>query len=65
MGSTDTPGRHTVLAEADSGAYHSLRQRPVTRAERYALGQEPAPDGAAAVAGATGRRRRIDRTRSA
>ena len=39
MGSTDTPGRHTVLAEADSSAYHSLRQRPVTRAERYALGK--------------------------
>lgn len=33
------PTRHTVLAEADSGAYHSLRQRPVTRAERYALGK--------------------------
>ncbi len=33
------PTRHTVLAEIDSGAYHSLRQRPVTRAERYALGK--------------------------
>ena len=33
------PARHTVLAETDSGAYHSLRQRPVTRAERYALGK--------------------------
>ena len=32
-------GRHTVLAEADSGPYHSLRQRPVSRAERYALGR--------------------------
>ncbi|CAN5294051.1 DUF2252 domain-containing protein [soil metagenome] len=30
---------HTVLAEVDSGSYHSLRQRPVTRAERYALGK--------------------------
>jgi uncharacterized protein (DUF2252 family) len=30
---------HTVLAEADGGAYRSLRQRPVTRAERYALGK--------------------------
>ena len=30
---------HTVLAEADGGAYQSLRQRPVTRAERYALGK--------------------------
>lgn len=33
------PLRHTVLADADSAAYHSLRQRPVTRAERYALGK--------------------------
>ena len=33
------PTRHTVLAEADGGAYHSLRQRPVTRAQRYALGK--------------------------
>src|SRR6476619_7964361 len=30
---------HTVLLEADSSAYQSLRQRPVTRAERYALGK--------------------------
>jgi hypothetical protein len=30
---------HTVLAEADGSAYQSLRQRPVTRAERYALGE--------------------------
>ena len=37
--SSDGTGRHTVLAEADSSAYHSLRQRPVTRAERYALGK--------------------------
>ncbi|CAN3128087.1 DUF2252 domain-containing protein [Mycobacterium sp. smrl_JER01] len=33
------PARHTVLADTDSSAYHSLRQRPVTRAERYALGK--------------------------
>lgn len=33
------PSRHTVLADADGGAYHSLRQRPATRAERYALGK--------------------------
>ncbi len=33
------PNRHTVLADIDSAAYHSLRQRPVTRAERYALGK--------------------------
>ncbi|PQD99627.1 DUF2252 domain-containing protein [Mycobacterium sp. EPG1] len=33
------PIRHTVLAETDSSAYHSLRRRPVTRAERYALGK--------------------------
>lgn len=30
---------HTVFAETDSSAYQSLRQRPVTRAERYALGK--------------------------
>src|SRR6476620_2195305 len=30
---------HTVLADADGTAYRSLRQRPVTRAERYALGK--------------------------
>ncbi|MDG4664518.1 DUF2252 domain-containing protein [Mycobacterium sp. 236(2023)] len=36
---TPEPTRHTVLAEADAAAYHSLRQRPVTRAERYALGR--------------------------
>ena len=30
-------GGHIVLAEADGAAYRSLRQRPVTRAERYAL----------------------------
>ena len=30
---------HTVLADADGQAYRSLRQRPVTRAERYALGR--------------------------
>lgn len=35
----NAPRRHTVLAEADSSAYHSLRQRPVSRAERYALGR--------------------------
>ncbi|VEG52992.1 Uncharacterized protein conserved in bacteria [Mycolicibacterium aurum] len=33
------PTRHTVLADTDSGAYHSLRQRPVTRAQRYELGK--------------------------
>ena len=32
-------GGHVVLAEADGGAYRSLRQRPVTRAERHALGK--------------------------
>jgi uncharacterized protein (DUF2252 family) len=30
---------HTVLTDADGSAYRSLRQRPVTRAERYALGK--------------------------
>lgn len=33
------PDGHTVIAEADGRAYRSLRQRPVTRAERYALGK--------------------------
>lgn len=33
------PARHTVLADADSAAYHSLRRRPITRAERYELGK--------------------------
>ena len=33
------PSGHTVLAEADGSAYRSLLQRPVTRAERYALGK--------------------------
>ena len=37
-GGAETSG-HTVLADADGGAYRSLRQRPVTRAERYALGK--------------------------
>ena len=32
-------GGHTVLVEADGSAYQSLRQRPVTRAARYALGK--------------------------
>ena len=30
---------HTVLADADGAAYSSLRQRPVDRSERYALGR--------------------------
>jgi uncharacterized protein (DUF2252 family) len=30
---------HTVLADADGTPYSSLRQRPVDRAERYALGK--------------------------
>lgn len=30
---------HPVLAETDGTAYRSLRHRPVTRAERYALGK--------------------------
>ncbi len=31
--------RHAVFAEIDSSAYHSLRERPATRAERYQLGK--------------------------
>ncbi|WP_137147311.1 DUF2252 domain-containing protein [Mycolicibacterium sp. CR10] len=35
-----SPARgHTVHSEVDGAAYQSLRQRPVTRAERYALGK--------------------------
>ena len=30
---------HTVIADIDGAAYASLRQRPVTRAERYAMGK--------------------------
>ena len=30
---------HNVLADADGTAYRSLRQRPETRAERFALGK--------------------------
>jgi uncharacterized protein (DUF2252 family) len=30
---------HTVLAYSDGGAYTSLRQRPVDRSERYAIGR--------------------------
>ena len=33
-------GQHTVLAEAESSPYHSLRQRPISRAERYELGRK-------------------------
>ena len=33
------PLRHAVFAEIDSSAYHSLRERPATRAERYQLGR--------------------------
>ena len=39
MDGTGATSVHTVLAEADGTAYRSLRQRPVTRAERYALGK--------------------------
>src|SRR5690349_17651224 len=34
-----TSGGHRVTADADGTPYRSLRQRPVTRAERYALGK--------------------------
>jgi uncharacterized protein (DUF2252 family) len=39
MDGSAATGGHIVLAEADGAAYRSLRQRPVTRAERYALGR--------------------------
>jgi uncharacterized protein (DUF2252 family) len=39
-GPAQLPARgHTVLAEADGTPYSSLRQRPVERAERYAIGR--------------------------
>ncbi|GAA1235619.1 DUF2252 domain-containing protein [Pseudonocardia alaniniphila] len=40
-GTADHPpvSAHTVLADADGSAYSSLRQRPMARAERYALGK--------------------------
>ncbi|HYP44567.1 MAG TPA: DUF2252 domain-containing protein [Propionibacteriaceae bacterium] len=34
-----TPDRHTVLASADSESYSSLRRRPTSRSERYAMGK--------------------------
>ena len=36
---SDAATGHTILADADGAAYQSLRQRPATRAERYALGK--------------------------
>src|ERR1700759_2486283 len=39
MNGSGASGTHTILAEADGTAYRSLRQRPATRAERYALGK--------------------------
>ena len=39
MGQPSTPPGHVVLAEADSHSYVSLRRRPTSRAERYALGR--------------------------
>jgi len=35
----ESPARHTVLASADSASYTSLRRRPSTREERYAMGR--------------------------
>ncbi|HEY8589796.1 MAG TPA: DUF2252 family protein, partial [Naasia sp.] len=32
-------GRHTVLAAADSEAYTSVRRRPTSRRDRYAMGR--------------------------
>lgn len=34
-----TPGRHTVLATAESEAFGSLRKRPTSRRERFAIGK--------------------------
>ncbi len=37
---TERPVRHTVLATADSDSFASLRKRPTSREERYAMGRE-------------------------
>ena len=36
---SNTAARHTVLASADSASYTSLRRRPTSRTERYAMGK--------------------------
>ncbi len=36
---TDAQSRHTVLASADSESFASLRRRPTSREERYAMGR--------------------------
>ncbi|KGM03794.1 hypothetical protein Q760_11980 [Cellulomonas cellasea DSM 20118] len=38
-GVTTSSGRHTVLATAESEAFSSLRKRPTSRQERFALGK--------------------------
>ena len=45
-----------MLATADSELFTSLRRRPTSRAERYALGRGAAPQGARASSWASGRR---------
>ncbi len=35
----DRPASHTVLATADSEVFTSLRKRPSSRADRYAMGK--------------------------
>ena len=37
---TTGPGAHTVLATAEGEAFGSLRQRPTSREERFAIGRE-------------------------
>src|ERR1700694_2092973 len=39
MTKTQPPTGHVVLASADSDSYRSLRRRPMSRAERFKLGQ--------------------------
>src|SRR5471030_337309 len=39
MTTTQPPIKHVVLASADSESYHSLRRRPMSRAERFELGR--------------------------
>ena len=58
------PGGHVVLAAADSAPYASLRRRPTSRAERYALGKALRTAGAALVARRLGGPAPTGRTRS-
>ena len=62
MGLQDTVG-HTVLATADSDVFASLRKRPTSRAERYAMGRALRRSVPAEVSGAVVAVARIGPTR--